>query len=251
MNKIIIAHRGESFDAPENTLASVNLTWRRGAVAAEIDVHLTRDGKIAVIHDDNTKRIWGKNKSVSGQTLAELKELYAAELKGSAYENEKIPSLEEVLSTVPSGKKLVVEIKCGVEIIPELKTVIGKFPLAQEQIEFISFDLKVIAEIKKKFPGHIALLLGELDYEIVGKLLGPSLDELIDRAINNNLDGLDLWAGKILDKNAAAKIKSRGLILYAWTVDDPVHAERLFEWGADGITTNRAGWLGNKLQKEG
>ena len=74
-NCLIIAHRGESFDAPENTLAAVNLAWERGADAVEIDVQLSKDNKIVVIHDENTKRTGGRNKLVKNQTLKELKEL--------------------------------------------------------------------------------------------------------------------------------------------------------------------------------
>src|SRR5580698_8356847 len=100
----IIAHRGSSFEAPENTLAAVNLAWRQRADAVEIDVHLSRDGRLVVIHDSNTRRTTGVNRKVARQTLAELHALDAGRWKGLTWLGEKIPSLEEVLASVPPGK---------------------------------------------------------------------------------------------------------------------------------------------------
>ena len=72
---LIIGHRGASYDAPENTLASVNLAWAKGAAAAEIDVHLSADGQVVVVHDFNTKKLYGRDREVKDQTYAELLEL--------------------------------------------------------------------------------------------------------------------------------------------------------------------------------
>ncbi len=78
MNSVqIIAHRGESYSAPENTLAAVTLAWQRNADAVEVDVHLSKEGRLVVIHDDNTRRTAGVDRKVREQTLAELKALDA------------------------------------------------------------------------------------------------------------------------------------------------------------------------------
>jgi glycerophosphoryl diester phosphodiesterase len=66
---LIIAHRGESFDAPENTMAAINLAWERGAEAVEIDVHLSKDNEVVVFHDVNTKRVAGVDKKIAAQNL--------------------------------------------------------------------------------------------------------------------------------------------------------------------------------------
>ena len=71
----IIGHRGASRDAPENTLASVNLAWKRNADAVEIDVYLSKDGHIVVVHDETTKRYGGPDRKIADQTLADLKKL--------------------------------------------------------------------------------------------------------------------------------------------------------------------------------
>ena len=64
LDTLIVAHRGESFIAPENTLVAINLAWQNGAKAVEIDVQITRDKEIVVIHDKNTKRVGNLNKSI-------------------------------------------------------------------------------------------------------------------------------------------------------------------------------------------
>ena len=81
------------------TIASVNLAWERNAEAVEIDVHLTFDNRVVVIHDLNTKRVAGKNKIIAKSTLEELKKLDVGSWKDKKFKEEKIPTLFEVLTT--------------------------------------------------------------------------------------------------------------------------------------------------------
>ncbi|MCP5061440.1 MAG: glycerophosphodiester phosphodiesterase [Ignavibacteriae bacterium] len=245
---LIIAHRGESYDAPENTLASINLAWERGAEAVEIDVHLSKDNKVVVIHDPNTKRVGAKNKKVKQQTLSELKELDVGSWKNEKYKDEKIPTLKEVLETIPSKKKLIIEIKSSNNILPFLKDDIKNSDLRTDQIEFISFSFSTVVETKKLFPRNNVLYLVDLDYTWYIRLISPSVKKLITKVKEANLDGLNVWAGKLLTKEFAQKIKSADLLLYTWTVNNPQHAQSLIDWGIDGITTDRAQWLKTKLE---
>ncbi len=245
--QIIIAHRGESYDAPENTLASINLAWQRNDDAVEVDIHLTKDNRIVLIHDQNTKRITGINKKIKNSTLTELQTLDFGIWKSQKWKNEKIPTLDEVLKTVPENKKIIIEIKSGENILPFLKKVINNSPLKTKQIEFISFKYSTIVATKKMFPDHIALYLINLDYTWFTKLISPSVKKLIKKVKKGNLDGLNVWAGKLLTKKFTDKVKFADLLLYVWTVDNPEHAKRLFDWGIDAITTNRANWMKHKL----
>ena len=124
---LIIAHRGESFNAPENTMAAINLAWERDAEAVEIDVQLSKDNELVVIHDMDTKRLTGIDKKVKDQTLAELKKLDVGSWKDITFKDERIPTLDEVLATVPTGKKLIVEIKSGPEMVLVLNFPIARF----------------------------------------------------------------------------------------------------------------------------
>ena len=125
----IIAHRGASFDAPENTVAALRLGYAQGADAGELDIHLSQDGRIVVIHDADTARVSGHKQPVAVQTLAELRTRNAGQWgqwQGSGFA-EKIPELAEILALVPAGKRLFIETKVGVEILPELGRVIRAF----------------------------------------------------------------------------------------------------------------------------
>ncbi|HEX9251237.1 MAG TPA: glycerophosphodiester phosphodiesterase family protein, partial [Ignavibacteriaceae bacterium] len=148
---LIIAHRGESVEAPENTLSAINLAWERGADGVEIDVHLTRDNQIVVIHNSKTRIISGKSLSIKSQTLGKLKSFDVGRKIGDKWYAERIPTLDEVLSTVPPDKYLFIEIKCGLEIVPQLKQVFKQTKLDTNQIKIIGFGLKKMTVIKKNF----------------------------------------------------------------------------------------------------
>jgi glycerophosphoryl diester phosphodiesterase len=111
--QLIIAHRGASHDAPENTLASFKLAWEQKADGIEGDFYLTKDGKIVCIHDKTTKRTSGQKVEldVAASTLAELRKVDVGAWKDPKYAGEKMPTLEEVLAIVPAGKVFFIEIK--------------------------------------------------------------------------------------------------------------------------------------------
>jgi len=244
---LIIAHRGESYDAPENTIASINLAWQRGADAVEIDIQLSKDNEIIVFHDANTKRICAHNQAVIKQNLIQLKRLDAGAFKDIKYSGEKIPTLSEVFPTVPEGKKLIIEIKCGPEIIEKLAQEILASNLSYNQIEIISFDISTAAKAKKTLHKYNVMLLSELDYTWLHKIFKPSVEYLVHETLKHKLDGLDVWAGNMIDKQFVEYIKSKKLILYTWTVNDVSKAQFLRNLGVDGITTDRAQWLKEKL----
>jgi glycerophosphoryl diester phosphodiesterase len=242
----IVAHRGASFDAPENTVAAIELAWKQKADASEFDVYLTKDGKIVVIHDADTKRTAGAAMKVSASTLAELRKLDAGKWKGAKFAGEKLPTLEEMLATVPEGKRVFIEVKCGPEIVPELDRVLKAAKLKPEQTAVISFNAGVIAATKKARPDLKAYWIVGLG----GKGKPKTAEELIAKAKEIKADGLDLSATPaVLDKAFGDKVKAAGLKLYVWTVDDPALAKKMLAAGVESITTNKPGWLREQLAK--
>ena len=117
---IIVAHRGASKLAPENTIAAFELAWDQGADAIEGDFLLTADGEIVCIHDKNTKRVAKSNFTVEDSTLNELLQLDVGAWMGNKWSGTKIPTTSQVFATIPSGKLIYNEIKCGSEIISKL-----------------------------------------------------------------------------------------------------------------------------------
>lgn len=246
----IVAHRGASYSAPENTLASVRLAWQRNADAVEIDVYLTADGRIVALHDATTKRTTGKDWKVADRTLAELKTLDAGVWKGAAWAGEKIPTLQEILATVPDGKRLFIEIKCGPQILPELERVLKASGKQPAQTVVISFDLATVRAVKGTMPllpvYWIRPTSPRRDKK-TGQIV-DRLDDLIETCRKSGLDGLDLAHDSQLTKELIARIHGLGLEMHVWTVNSPDDARKLIALGVDGITTDRPGWLREQLQ---
>lgn len=247
----LIAHRGASAEAPENTLAAVRLAWEQGtgADAVEIDVWLTRDRQIVAIHDETPARTSSGQSSrpIAEHTLAELKRLDVGSWKGPQWADERIPTLAEVLVTVPSGKRLYVEIKCGAEIVPVLVDFIKTTPDATENLVLISFSRDVLAELKRHLPSVPMLWVVQLTPGSDGHDWSPTAVECIHAAKQAGLDGLDVSACDGVDVVFASAVHAAGMRLAVWTVDDQQEAHRLIAAGVDGVATNRPGWLREKL----
>jgi glycerophosphoryl diester phosphodiesterase len=240
----IIAHRGASHLAPENTMASVMLGWEKGA-DVEVDVYLTGDNRIVAIHDSTTKRTAGPELQVAETTASELRKLDVGTFKAPKYAGERIPFLVDIVETIPPGRKLYVEIKCGQEVLPYLHKLIadsGKM----SQIVIIGFDLETVAASRKLIDVPTYWLKGTKKDEETKEWI-PHDPELVKLAQQNGLDGLDVhYAG--VTKELVEAANSSGQKLYVWTVDDPAEAARLARLGVAGITTNRPGWLRKQLR---
>lgn len=247
LNCLIIAHRGESFDAPENTMSAINLAWERDDDAVEVDVQLTRDNELVVIHDENAKRLTGIDKPVRKLSADEIRLMDAGSWMDIQWKGEKVPLLREVLDSVPADKKLIIEIKGDHQTVPILAKLIKDQSISPEQVEFIAFDLKAISLMKTTLPEYKALWLLELDYGKFNRLFWTSIKKAIQKARSNYLDGLNVWSGKMLDSSLVEQVKSAGLFLYVWTVNDIGKAEKLIEWGVDAITTDGAHWMKSHL----
>ncbi|MBL7221303.1 MAG: Gfo/Idh/MocA family oxidoreductase [Phycisphaerae bacterium] len=246
----IVAHRGASRDAPENTLAAFELAWRQGADAIEGDFYLTKDNRIVCIHDSTTKRTGGANLVVAKSTLAELRKLDVGKWRGAKWAGQRIPTLEEVLAIVPAGKRILIEIKCGPEIVGVLKKVLDSSRLTRQQTILISFNTKVIAEAKKQLPRYKAFWLTGLRKDKKTGNWASSRQKVLATLKEIGADGLDCQAvPAAIDRSFMSKLRSRGLELHVWTVDDVKTALYFQGIGAGSITTNRPAWLREQLAK--
>jgi len=246
----IIAHRGASHSAPENTLSAVNLAWQRGAGAVEFDVWLTHDGRIVALHDETTERTTGKDWNVAEKTFAQLRALDAGSWKDPTWAGEKIPSLAELLATVPDGKRVFIEIKDEARLVPELERVVRASGKRPEQTVVISFDFAAVQAAKKRMPELCVYWIQGTSPKRdkrTGRLSAPPA-ELMRKCHAAGLDGLDLKYDSRLTKEIVAEMHRLGLELYVWTVNSPDDARRMIALGVDGITTDRPGWLREQLR---
>jgi glycerophosphoryl diester phosphodiesterase len=242
----IIGHRGASFDAPENTLASFKLGYQQKADADELDIYLTKDGQVVVMHDGTTARTAGVTNKLAITSFADLRRLDVGQWgkwQGKGF-SEKIPLLSEVLALIPDGRKLFIEIKCGPEVLPELGRILQRAGKKPEQTVLIGFGYDTMKEAKAAFPRLQVLWLAGANSKTKKY---PPVDELIQKAKAAKLDGLDLESGFPMDSAFVKQVHDAGLKLYTWTVDDPEVARKEAAAGVEGITTNRPGWLREQL----
>lgn len=243
----IVAHRGFSSRAPENTVASFNLAWEQGADACELDLYLTADGEIAVLHDADTKRTTKVSKIVKDSTMADLQTLDAGSFKSKAYAGEKIPTLKEALATMPIGKKrFLLEVKCGPEVVPVLAKQLALWKLRAPQLCIIAFDRQVAQECKKAMPW---IKVYRLSSEKENKQ-PVDLTQLIADTKADGLDGLDLGLKWKWSEAMVKEIKDAGLELHVWTVNRAGDARRLAELGVDGITTDDPVMVREAIEKK-
>lgn len=241
--QLIIAHRGASLDAPENTLAAFRLAWERGADGIEGDFRVTKDGEIVCLHDDTTKRTAaGKvNLKVAESSLEELRRLDVGEWKGAGFTGEKIPMLKEVLATIPAGKLIFIEIKCGPEIVPLLKKELEANPrVGAEQVVIITFNEDVVRACRQMLPRvKVNWLTGYKRKNHVGPW-SPSADSVMATLQRLGATGLGTKAEPaVVNRGFVARLREGGFEFHCWTINDVGVAKRFRELGVVSITTDR------------
>lgn len=240
----IVAHRGASWDAPENTLTATKLGWVQRADAVEVDVHVTGDGEVAVIHDPTLLRTTGRDARVDELTLESIQKLDAGVWRGAAWRGERVPSLGQVLATVPNGRRLFIELKPAEGLAPALQRAVAAGPVEAERIVLISFDSVALREAKHGLPGSRALFLADTPEGAPEKLAAH-----IRFCHEEGFDGLSVSAGWPIDADLVERLRAENLELHVWTVNDPQRARELAAAGVTSITTDRPGWLREKLSE--
>lgn len=242
---LIVAHRGASAEAPENTLPAFNLAWDQGADAIEGDFHLTKDGQIVCLHDPNTKKVSGVELSAKDSTLEELQKLDVGSFHSAPFKDTRMPTLQEVMATVPDGKKIYIEIKCGPSIVPTLLEEIEKSGLKRDQIVVISFNADVIKAIEAEAPFYKTCLLISIKKDDAGTLT-PDFPTILTRLKDSQADGLSA-SFTHLTEDMIRSVKEEGREIHTWTVDGPAAAKQLSDWGIQSITTNVPGVIRKHL----
>jgi glycerophosphoryl diester phosphodiesterase len=248
--QLIIAHRGASHDAPENSLSAFKLAIEQGADGVEADFYLTSDGKIVCFHDKDTKRIAGTKLDVVKTTLADLQAIDVGSWKGPKWKGERMPTMADVLAAVPNDKLVFLELKSGVEIVAPMKDVIEASSLDPKQIVIISFHADAIAECKKQLPHIKALWLCRYEDEDKNGRFEPRVDEVAATLKRICADGFNSEA-RVEHFNEAfiKRLRELGCEEFSvWTVDDPKVANFYAKLGAHAITTNRPGWLRDEMK---
>lgn len=234
----IIAHRGDSWFAPENTLTAVNSAWQKNADAVEVDVYLSADNRVVALHDNTTERTGDKTLHVNEATSKQLRQLDVGSWKGEKFKGEQIPFLEEIIDTIPSGdKQLFIEIKGSNESLPSyIKEIIDESGKT-DQIVIIAFNFDIITKSKQLMPDIPAYWLLSAPRNQEGAAQ-PIKTENIATAKEHNLDGLNVnFRG--ISQELVDEIRKENMGIYVWTVNNISDIEQMAQLGVDGITTDR------------
>lgn len=223
---LVIAHRGASADAPENTLGAFALAVAQGADAIELDVRLSADGWPVIMHDERVDRTTSGSGRVSAMQLSELRALVAAD-------GEPAPTLDDLFEMLGPQVLYNIELKTSGRADAGLEAAVAdrvESHHLQSRVLISSFDLLSLRRAARCFAPTVPLaLLRERNLTKYGhKLVTAQADHphypLVDAAAMR-------WAGQ------------RGLRVHVWTVDDETEAIRLAKLGVNGIFTNKPGWL--------
>jgi len=243
-----ICHRGESDDAPENTLPAYKMAAERG-FGFECDVYLSKDGRCFTFHDSNLKRTTAgadkrRCRDVTWDEVSKLDVGGWGKWKGSSYVGTRPALLEEVLALARDGRWIYIEIKSGPEIVPVIKKLLeGQTKAHAGNVLFISFKSKVCAEVKRLLPQYRVYWITEARHKKRGKKKGAvvSAEEVIETLGKCHADGVDMeFKPELHTADFIRKVHEAGYAFHVWTVDDPKLSKLAFERGVETVTTNCA-----------
>lgn len=228
---LVIAHRGDSAIAPENTLPAFASAVEAGSDLIELDYHHSADGEMIVIHDATLDRTtdavqrWGTRRiDVGAESLARIRELDAGRWFRDRFAGTPVPTLDEALDVIQDGSMTLIERKAGDAVTcVELLRRRGLL----EEVVVQAFDWKYLADCRRLAPELTLAALGGKD------LTAERLDEIEALGVQ-----IVAWRHTDLDREGIAAIHDRGLAAWTWTVDDLSRAEQLLDEGINGIITN-------------
>jgi glycerophosphoryl diester phosphodiesterase len=256
---LVIAHRGASAHAPENTMAAFRAAVALGADMVELDVHPTADRRLAVIHDESIDRTCDGRGFVREMTLAELQTFDAGLWRGPGFAGERVPALEEVLALARGRVGVNVELKppgAGPRAASLEEVVVGPLLTALDEtgtrdaVVVSSFDPAVLRAVRAAAPDLALGLLFETRCETAAgfrpERLAPHLE--VAAALGAaSLHPYWRFAGPGVIRAAHAS----GFRVYPWTVNREADLRRVVALGADGLITNHPDRLARVLKRPG
>lgn len=227
---IIIAHRGASAYAPENTMAAFKKALEMGSGGIEIDVHLSADGYPVVIHDNRLERTSNGTGLVKDKSLNELKGLDFGSWFSEEFKNEPIPTLEEVFDLISNISILLnIEIKSGGIVYLGIEEIIAglvKKYRMEEKVIISSFNHHSLSMLKRAAP------------EIkIGLLYSESLEKPWEHAKKLGAEAIHPSYTSISPEVVKAS-NENGVLVNPYPIDNPEHIRLAIQAGVDGIITN-------------
>ena len=240
------AHRGASEQAPENTIEAFRLAVEAGAGGLEIDVHMTRDGEIVVIHDETVDRTTGGSGAAAGMTLGDLRALDAGyrfspdggrthPFRGRGV---RVPTLAEVYEEFPTTY-LNIDIKKPRPGAEKAVLQIIRSACAERRSLVVSQDNAIVRRFRKVSGGRISTGASSLEIAAFYILSRLHLERLLRPAYDALQVPIEHRGIALVTRRFAEAAHSRGVRVDVWTINDPGEMRRLLDLGADVIMTDR------------
>jgi glycerophosphoryl diester phosphodiesterase len=234
---LVIAHRGASADAPENTIAAFELALEQGADGIEIDVHLSKDDHPVVIHDFTLERTSDGAGPVRERTVRELKRLDGGGWRGRLFRGQRIQTLEEVLERFRDRTRFWIELKGGSDLYAGIEERVVSLIEIYEVLDRAlvqSFDHTALERIRAlNREVKLGTLVAQPPLPPVGSF--PAEADAVCPGVN------------LLSEGTVQELNAAGVGCYVWTVNEPAQMDRLVKWGVSGIITDRPGLLKARL----
>lgn len=223
---MVIAHRGASSYAPENTFAAFDLAIQMGVRHIELDVHFTRDGHIVVIHDDAVDRTTSGTGPVTSHTLAALKALDAGSWFGGNFAEERIPTFSEVLERYKGRVHIHTEIKGHSDHLSQQTADLVRAHGMTAQVTMTSFQHVRLEEMRAHAPElPTGWLVADVSDAVIaqGRMMG--LTQICPRA-------------STVTPELVHRLHAEGFVVRAWGVATEDLMRQVVQSGADGMTVN-------------
>ncbi len=222
---IFLSHRGESDDAPENTLRAFSLAMERDSDGIELDIRLTADGDVVCVHDETLERVAGVKLAVADASLAELRNHYP------------VPLLSEALALLRPGKHMQIELKGVQPLARPLKQVLEQWGGDRRSLALSSFEEETIRNAAEFFPDLPRLLLVDLKNRFG---VFPSAEQVMDYLRKLHCTGVSFKATTEADASFVAALHAEKFRVVSWGVFSDELGLAMAALGVDAMTCNHA-----------
>ena len=239
---VVIAHRGASVLAPENTIAAIRAAESVGAKAIEFDIHQTFDGRLVLLHDFTLARTTSGTGRIADKGWSYVQGLDAGAWFSPRFSGENVPLLVDALDVFGKETIAAIEIKPKAKVLPKLPAILREAGMLQRSLIF-SFHAKQIRAARQHLPSVPALLLIE-----PAENRSTYNSSIFNRArtAGANLIGLNHTA---VTPDIVAQAHQHGLPVFVYTVDETTDVHRMLEAGVDGIISNRPRATMNRVEQ--
>lgn len=222
---LFLSHRGESDDAPENTLEAYKLAMERDSDGIELDIRMTSDNRVVCVHDESLLRVAGNDLAVADHTYQELCAVHP------------VPLISEALDTLAPGKFMQIELKGKPFDLSELRQLIDLHLAQGKLLGISSFEIETLELANAVFPDLTRVLLIDLE-----KYFGhfPQVDEVVEFCKQHNFTGVSFKADMQADKAYVDALRAKGLRVVCWGVFTDELGLAMAKAGVDALTCNHA-----------